>query len=641
MKKFLCVLLALVMLIGTAPAVFATGAGEPPLRIDITTDKTSYGTFGVADVTVTITNTSNETIENINAQATLDRLTRTKGSTEASKSSLSSGESFSYSYKVMLGNGNNLNFLQRIWLNILRIFRSIFAGKDSTTNIDTGRDFVQEAKSIKFGKVSGTNTVKVWFGGVVMLSDETIEQVQNIIQIIDDKYKDILSINGYSEETRQSLYEFLQTLEIERKIFNLSVEESNPNFFTFEYGSGILGGYLIEGVPEDEKPLTWSPNRTLTIGNTALNSFFNNDFTETLDSESIIGNNNVIVLTSLNQSSVEMLYAYESVKDRFRSSSHNFNLKEKYNATVADFYDLYNYGVILIASHGINYHGLPSITLEEKAIFDNMKRYSDDIFQKRLAIVGGGMIFPSGGKYYILPKFFNDNYDENKLPDSFVHMSCCQGYSNNELVSALYSAGAKAVLGYTDTVCVEYDGAIMLETIDSLLRGRTTEISRLTAINNLGESDPCNTNTYYQLYGDEKLKLFRKPYNVPADATEFNGHYYKAINHSYGGDIFGQSQSHCEELGGHLVTITSQEEQHFIETLLTETETTKKYYIIGAQNQNGWKWITGEPWYYSNLGYIMGNGPIAIDRNDNTWKWSSLLVSMGNHGFICEWEGKT
>lgn len=52
--------------------------------------------------------------------------------------------------------------------------------------------------------------------------------------------------------------------------------------------------------------------------------------------------------------------------------------------------------------------------------------------------------------------------------------------------------------------------------------------------------------------------------NIPDDAIEFNGHYYKLYSERY---TWEEAQELCKELGGYLVVITSEEEQRFIESI--------------------------------------------------------------------------
>ena len=51
-------------------------------------------------------------------------------------------------------------------------------------------------------------------------------------------------------------------------------------------------------------------------------------------------------------------------------------------------------------------------------------------------------------------------------------------------------------------------------------------------------------------------------------------------------------------MGGHLVSITSLGEQQAIESIVKKG--TRNIYWLGGYNSNGWKWVTGEPFSYSN-----------------------------------------
>jgi len=67
-----------------------------------------------------------------------------------------------------------------------------------------------------------------------------------------------------------------------------------------------------------------------------------------------------------------------------------------------------------------------------------------------------------------------------------------------------------------------------------------------------------------------------------------------------------------EGVQGHLMTITSQEEADLRETLYTKTalpDAGKDRFWIGAYQPSGspepagnWRWITGEPWGFTNWG---------------------------------------
>ncbi|HET6428249.1 MAG TPA: lectin-like protein [Phycisphaerae bacterium] len=86
------------------------------------------------------------------------------------------------------------------------------------------------------------------------------------------------------------------------------------------------------------------------------------------------------------------------------------------------------------------------------------------------------------------------------------------------------------------------------------------------------------------------------------------GNYYEVISSE---GISGRDRAHYQawKAGGHLVTITSAEENDFVTSLLTPGQT---YWIGGYQTSDGiepdggWRWSTGEAWEYSNWA---GSGP--------------------------------
>ena len=136
---------------------------------------------------------------------------------------------------------------------------------------------------------------------------------------------------------------------------------------------------------------------------------------------------------------------------------------------------------------------------------------------------------------------------------------------------------------------------------------------------------------------------------VPGGATEFNGHYYKMFDQGY---IWDDVEAFCESWGGHLLTVTSEEEQKFIEGLLEDG--TKKCYWLGANDvreEGTFEWVTGEPWEYENWA---GGEP----NNGGLEDWAEIVTlrqygwndgeregdpnasgySKDDHGFVCEWE---
>lgn len=141
----------------------------------------------------------------------------------------------------------------------------------------------------------------------------------------------------------------------------------------------------------------------------------------------------------------------------------------------------------------------------------------------------------------------------------------------------------------------------------------------------------------------------------PADAAEFNGHYYKVYSidtSATGAEAWAEAKAHCEELGGYLAVISSQEENDFLLDYLLSVGETNAYFGFTDEAETGvWKWVdapetseyvnwaTNEPnsrsehyamFYYGGSYFVngewnngsFGNGTLDDDKN-----------------YICEWIG--
>ncbi len=132
-------------------------------------------------------------------------------------------------------------------------------------------------------------------------------------------------------------------------------------------------------------------------------------------------------------------------------------------------------------------------------------------------------------------------------------------------------------------------------------------------------------------------------YNPSKDSSlfygiEYNGHYYGL---SVNMKTWTEAKADCEANGGHLVTITDEEEQMTVQKLFSYDSSTTAW--IGAtdeENEGEWTWCTGEEFSYTNWksGEPNNDGDedyagIYIDNFKwNDWKSSQALK------YICEWE---
>jgi len=127
-------------------------------------------------------------------------------------------------------------------------------------------------------------------------------------------------------------------------------------------------------------------------------------------------------------------------------------------------------------------------------------------------------------------------------------------------------------------------------------------------------------------------------------AAMYEGRIYKIFT-------FGQylswfdAYAYCENLGGHLVTITSAEEQTFIENYMTSLSISS-ITSIGAYNDGEkWNWVTGEEFDYSNWGIGEPNN----NKNQEFFgeinyevfgKWNDIPLVKHHLNVLCEWEAE-
>ncbi len=109
----------------------------------------------------------------------------------------------------------------------------------------------------------------------------------------------------------------------------------------------------------------------------------------------------------------------------------------------------------------------------------------------------------------------------------------------------------------------------------------------------------------------------------------FKGHTYRAFELQ---NTWQEAKEYCENLGGHLATLTDQDEREAIEIMLASADNSSEYWVGARQLEgNNWQWINGET---SEI-FARGNGDtLAINS-------SGEYVSYSNNTslpFICEWD---
>lgn len=131
---------------------------------------------------------------------------------------------------------------------------------------------------------------------------------------------------------------------------------------------------------------------------------------------------------------------------------------------------------------------------------------------------------------------------------------------------------------------------------------------------------------------------------IPSDAVEYNGHYYYIYDAKKGETDWAKAKEKCESKDGYLATITSEDENKFVFTLLNKFGYKNAYFGLHDEGSNDWKWDNGETFTYSN--WASGEPSSSFEDYGMyyykyTEQWNdgdfSLPENDGKTGYICEW----
>lgn len=145
------------------------------------------------------------------------------------------------------------------------------------------------------------------------------------------------------------------------------------------------------------------------------------------------------------------------------------------------------------------------------------------------------------------------------------------------------------------------------------------------------------------------------PAEIPAYRFARNGHYYAAIDLGEAVNWLDCNRAarllRYKGLRGHLVTITTPEESQFVVEHFRGQE--HNGYFLGAYQDKtardyskpagGWRWVTGEPWNFTNWhagepNDVSGSNPSVLNMMPDGG-WNDTIVDDGNgKGFVVEFE---
>lgn len=132
----------------------------------------------------------------------------------------------------------------------------------------------------------------------------------------------------------------------------------------------------------------------------------------------------------------------------------------------------------------------------------------------------------------------------------------------------------------------------------------------------------------------------------PDDAFEWNGHHYYLYDNSSSWD---NAEIYCEKIGGHLATITSEEENNAVYGFLRSKGYENAYFGFSDQSAEGtFLWITNEEVEYTNWASGEPNSENSSEDyamfyykySEGQWNDGDFGGTTVNGGvmYICEWD---
>ncbi len=334
--------------------------------------------------------------------------------------------------------------------------------------------------------------------GVLIISQKNKEESiysEDVYSYVDDIIKDNINSDNYLNadinEKYKIINKILNSLEKENKILSNSIEYDSANkIFWYNYSDGTEGGIMLENFSEGYS------------GNAKIDNYV-----ERKDEQGRILSYNCDIdfnsneypytekeLESLNLKAKFMYgLGYNSILDEYKKYQTNWTkqyLKTDIDdyCTVEDFKSgLSGYNIIFIEEHGYYSNKKIMICTEELTSKKSDSNYKADLKHKRINKVVSAK--DNKQYYWINPSFFSFYYKNNELSNTIIWIGSCHGYQCDDLVNAFSRCGAKAVIGYDESVLTSYDCVMLNPFIYSLLYGDSVSEALNFAKSIYGQND--------------------------------------------------------------------------------------------------------------------------------------------------------
>ena len=637
--KTTALLLALVTLFTFTP--LSTQAEEETIKInapiiEITSDKTTYGIYDSAHVTVSVSPHGEYPVEDINIGTSIDgQLVALKGGEFSKKIDILS-ESEVYEFEVALSsNASGLNIFNKI----IMFFRKLF-GKGYNTveipenNFSDRRTKVSESLDLSFSSITGTVTVNLWYKNEI---ESTDTDGDGLI----DYFEKANGLNpNKTDSDNDCLNDYDEFIIIGTDPLKTDTDGNGINDFDDDNDTdGLSNGYEIE------------------IGTSAISSDTDADGLNDKDELKTYYTNPLEEDTDIDGASDgwEVANGFDAKRN---NSSFNTEAECTYDNIVAK---------VKLSANGKVAESIKVDPAKETVLIDSsipgylghaFEFTAEGEFEKAelsfefdSALLDDPDFVPA--IYYLNEE--TKTFDElETLVDDNVATAWTNHFSTYILLNkTLYvdSTKASGKIDFSLDNGTDSNNDGISDYITKLMCEGVIRTGTGTLVfNDLSYEEVQSSNDFDNdgiINGEEISQT--QSVSVPSDAVEYNGHYYKYYDL---GLSWENSKKYCENIGGHLITIGTLEENSFAFSLIEKGQ--KNFYWLGASDalkENDWHWVTDEVWIYTGWsGYFdnnySGGENYAALLRVNKWgkpgQWNDFTNTgssdgVGDFGLICEW----
>jgi len=352
----------------------------------------------------------------------------------------------------------------------------IFSGIISFTETSTGKirfaaTANASASGTSFAGTSAADTVTVFES----LSNDAVTLVNTTLLAGQNKF--ITTLAGNTANYNTAMTETVSFLQSQFGVTTVNRGDANSTSLEINFVSGLKGCLTFSlqdangsvqtrgGFPEDSLRSMRSRNESIpperqTIGeNSNVPQYMTRTNSDNVNLDPMtVGNRNVLIFAPYEAAFAPFNERTKIVTNLTAGQCRGFQFTElvNQNATVKSILDMTKYGLIVLATHGVQGKWFYTAEIVDTTSPDYISLYKVLLTAGRLAIANNLVISTTGGvstsaTVYAIHHTFVSNLT-GTFSNTVVLNNSCEGTMNNDLENAFKSKGAKTYYGYTKVV---------------------------------------------------------------------------------------------------------------------------------------------------------------------------------------------